>query len=75
MTIHLNEAVSIHEAALNLTDTEAILLYNIIYDITSDSHNLDEKLNDITIDCDIFFENYPSIMFRFMTVLLDLKSV
>lgn len=75
MTIYLNEAVNIHEVALNLTDTEASLLYNIIYDLTCDFHKIDEDIDDITMDADVFFNNYPSIMFRFMTVLLDLKSV
>ena len=75
MIIYLNEAVSIHESALNLTDTEASLLYNIIFDITSDSHKFDENINDIIIDGDVFFNKYPSIMIRFMTVLLDLKII
>ncbi|WP_195953636.1 hypothetical protein [Clostridium saudiense] len=75
MTIYLNEVVNIHEVALNLTDTETSLLYNIIYNITSDSHKFDENINDIIIDGDVFFYKYPSIMFRFMTVLLDLKII
>lgn len=75
MPIYLNETVNIHQAALNLTYTESTLLYNIIFELTSNFHQIDESINDIYVDDDIFFEYYPSIMFKFMTVLIELKSV
>lgn len=75
MDINLNEAVNIHELALNLTDTESNILYNIIYDMTFDCHKIHGNINDILIDEDVFFYNYPSIMFKFLTILIDLKSI
>lgn len=75
MSIYLNEAVDIHKVALNLTDIETAILYNIIYDVTYDYHKIDENINDIIIDEDIFFNNYSSIMFKFMTILIDFKSI
>lgn len=75
MTIYLNETVNIHQAALNLTYTESTLLYNIIFELTSNFHQIDESIDDIYVESDIFFEYYPSIMFKFMTVLIELKSV
>lgn len=75
MPIYLNEAVNIHQAALNLTYTESTLLYNIIFELTSNFHQIDESIDDIYVEDDIFFEYYPSIMFKFMTVLIELKSV
>lgn len=75
MPIYLNEAVNIHQSALNLTYTESTLLYNIIFELTSNFHQIDESINDIYVEDDIFFEYYPSIMFKFMTVLIELKSV
>lgn len=75
MPIYLNETVNIHQAALNLTYTESTLLYNIIFELTSNFHQIDESIDDIYVEDDIFFEYYPSIMFKFMTVLIELKSV
>lgn len=75
MLIYLNETVNIHQAALNLTYTESTLLYNIIFELTSNFHQSDESIDDIYVEGDIFFEYYPSIMFKFMTVLIELKSV
>lgn len=75
MTISINEAVSIHETALNLTDTESNLLYTIIYNMTYDFHKINAITNEITIIDDIFFQYYPSIMFQFMTTLIDLKLI
>ena len=75
MPIYLNETVNIHQYALNLTYTESTLLYNIIFELTSNFHQIDESINDIYVEDDIFFEYYPSIMFKFMTVLIELKSV
>ena len=75
MPIYLNEAVNIHQSALNLTYTESTLLYNIIFELTSNFHQIDESIDDIYVEDDIFFEYYPSIMFKFMTVLIELKSV
>ena len=75
MPIYLNETVNIHQSALNLTYTESTLLYNIIFELTSNFHQIDESINDIYVEDDIFFEYYPSIMFKFMTVLIELKSV
>lgn len=75
MPIYLNETVNIHQAALNLTYTESTLLYNIIFELTSNFHQIDESIDDIYVESDIFFEYYPSIMFKFMTVLIELKSV
>lgn len=75
MPIYLNETVNIHQTALNLTYTESNILYNIIFEITSNFHQIDESIDDIYFDSDIFFEYYPNIMFKFMTVLIELKSV
>ena len=75
MPIYLNETVNIHQSALNLTYTESTLLYNIIFELTSNFHQIDESIDDIYVEDDIFFEYYPSIMFKFMTVLIELKSV
>ena len=75
MPIYLNETVNIHQAALNLTYTESTLLYNIIFELTSNFHQTDESIDDIYIEDDIFFDYYPRIMFKFMTVLIELKSV
>ena len=75
MPIYLNETVKIHQYALNLTYTESTILYNIIFELTSNFHQIDESINDIYVEDDIFFEYYPSIMFKFMTVLIELKSV
>ena len=73
MSIYLNEAVNIHQAALSLTYTESTLLYNIIFELTSNFHQIDESINDIYVEDDIFFEYYPSIMLKFMTILINLK--
>ena len=75
MSIYLNETVNIHQAALNLTYTESTLLYNIFFELTSNFHKIDESIDDIYIESDIFFYYYPNIMFKFMTVLIELKSV
>lgn len=75
MPIYLNETVNIHQAALNLTYTESTLLHNILFELTSNFHQIDESIDDIYVEDDIFFEYYPSIMFKFMTVLIELKSV
>ena len=75
MPIYLNETVNIHQYALNLTYAESTILYNIIFELTSNFHQIDESINDIYVEDDIFFEYYPSIMFKFMTVLIELKSV
>lgn len=75
MPIYLNETINIHQAALNLTYTESTLLYNIIFELTSTFHQIDESIDDIYIESDIFFKYYPNIMFKFMTVLIELKSV
>ena len=75
MPIYLNETVNIHQAALNLTYTESMLLYNIIFELTSNFHQIDESIDDIYIESDIFFKYYPNIMFKFMTVLIELKSI
>lgn len=75
MPIYLNETINIHQAALNLTYTESTLLYNIIFELTSNFHQIDESIDDIYIESDIFFKYYPNIMFKFMTVLIELKSV
>lgn len=73
MPIYLNETVNIHQSALNLTYTESTLLYNIIFELTSNFHQIDESIDDIYVEDDIFFEYYPSIMFKFMTILINLK--
>lgn len=75
MPIYLNETVNIHQAALNLTYTESTLLYNILFQFTYNFHQFDESINDIYIESDIFFKYYPNIMFKFMTALIELKSV
>ena len=73
MPIYLNETVNIHQAALNLTYTESTLLYNIIFELTSNFHQTDESIDETYIESDIFFEYYPNIMFKFMTELIELK--
>ena len=73
MPIYLNETVNIHQSALNLTYTESTLLYNIIFELTSNFHQIDESIDDIYVEDDIFFEYYPSIMLKFMTILINLK--
>ena len=45
MPIYLNETVNIHQAALNLTYTESTLLYNIIFELTSTFHKIDESID------------------------------
>ena len=75
MPIYLNETVNIHQAALNLTYTESTLLYNIIFELTSTFHKIDESIDYIYVEGDIFFKYYPNIMFKFMTVLIELKSI
>ena len=73
MPIYLNETVNIHQAALNLTYTESTLLQNILFELTSNFHQFDESIDDIYVEDDIFFEYYPSIMLKFMTILINLK--
>lgn len=75
MPIYLNETVNIHQYALNLTYTESTILYNILFELTSNFHQFDESIDETYIESDIFFEYYPNIMFKFMTALIELKSI
>lgn len=73
MRIYLIETVNIHQAALNLTYTESVLLYNLIFEFTYNFHVVDNTIDDIYVADDIFFNYYPNIMFKFMTELIELK--
>lgn len=73
MKTYLKEVVDMHQIALNLTYTEASILYNILCDFTVEFHSIDKNTNDIYITEDIFFEIYSSVMFKFMTTLVNLK--
>lgn len=73
MKAYLKEVVDMHQIALNLTYTESTMLYNIMFELTKEFHNIDDSLDDIYIKDEIYFELYASIMFRFMTILINLK--
>ncbi|MDB1955464.1 hypothetical protein PMY38_03020 [Clostridium tertium] len=73
MKTYLKEVVDMHQIALNLTYTESTMLYNIMFELTKEFHNIDDSLDDIYIKDEIYFELYASIMFRFMTILINLK--
>lgn len=73
MKTYLEEIVNIHQTALNLNYTESSILYNILLDFTDTFQMIDEETNAIYISEDIYFQIYASVMFRFMTVLIDLK--
>ena len=62
-----------HQAALNLTYTESVLLYNLIFEFTYNFHVADDTIDDIYVTDDIFFNYYPNIMLKFMTELIELK--
>ncbi len=73
MKTYLEEVVNIHQTALNLNYTESSILYNILLDFTDAFQMIDEETNAIYISEDIYFQIYASVMFRFMTILIDLK--
>ena len=73
MKTYLKELVNIHQTALDLTYTESSILYDILLDFTDAFQMIDENTNDIYISEDIFFQIYASVMFRFMTILINLK--
>lgn len=73
MKTFLKEVVDMHQLALNLTYTEASILYDVLFDFTGSFHCIDESTNDIYIAEDTFFEIYSSVMFKFMTILINLK--
>lgn len=73
MKTYLEEVVNIHQTALNLNYTQSSILYNILLDFTDDFQMIDEETNAIYISEDIYFQIYASVMFRFMTILIDLK--
>lgn len=73
MKTYLKEVVDMHQIALNLTYTESSILYDILFDFTGTFHSIDENTNDIYISEDVFFEIYSSVMFKFMTILINLK--
>ena len=73
MKTYLEEIVNIHQTALNLNYTESSILYNILLDFTDTFQMIDEETNAIYIPEDIYFQIYASVMFRFMTILIDLK--
>lgn len=73
MKTYLKEVVNIHQTALDLTYTEASTLYDILVDFTDAFQMIDKETDDIYIPEDIFFQIYASVMFRFMTILIDLK--
>lgn len=73
MKTYLEEVVNIHQTALNLNYTQSSILYDILLDFTDDFQMIDEETNAIYISEDIYFQIYASVMFRFMTILIDLK--
>ncbi|WP_195617755.1 hypothetical protein [Clostridium paraputrificum] len=73
MKTYLKEVVNIHQTALDLTYTESSILYDILLDFTDAFQMIDENTNDIYISEDIFFQIYASVMFRFMTILINLN--
>ena len=73
MKTYLEEVVNIHQTALNLNYTESSILYDILLDFTDAFQMIDEETNAIYISDDIYFQIYASVMFRFMTILIDLK--
>lgn len=73
MKSYLKEIVDMHQLALNLTYTESTILYNILFEFTKEFHTFDDSVNDIYIKDEIYFELYATIMFRFMTILINLK--
>lgn len=62
-----------HQLALNLTYTEASIFHDILFEFTDMFHSIDENTDDIYIPEDKFFEIYSSVMFKFMTILINLK--
>lgn len=73
MKTYLEEVVNIHQTALGLNYTESSILYDILLDFTDAFQMIDEETNAIYISEDIYFQIYASVMFRFMTILIDLK--
>lgn len=73
MKTYLEEVVNIHQTALNLNYTESSILYDILLDFTDAFQMIDKETNAIYISEDIYFQIYASVMFRFMTILIDLK--
>lgn len=73
MKTYLKEVVNIHQTALDLTYTESSILYDILVNFTAAFQMIDEETDDIYISEDIYFQIYASVMFRFMTILIDLK--
>ena len=73
MKIYLNEVVDIHQLALNLTYIESNILYDTIFELTKDYHQIDN--DNLFISEEMFFQLYASIMFQFMTKLIDIKSI
>ncbi|WP_343009338.1 hypothetical protein [Clostridium celatum] len=73
MKTYLKEVVDMHQLALSLTYTEATILYDVLFEFTDMFHSIDETTNDIYIPEEKFIEIYSSIMFRFMTILINLK--
>lgn len=73
MKTYLKEIVDMHQLALNLTYTEASIFYDILFEFTDMFHSIDESTDDIYIPEDKFFEIYSSVMFKFMTILINLK--
>lgn len=73
MKTYLKEVVDMHQLALNLSYTESTILYDVLLEFTDMFHLIDETTNDIYIAEEKFFEMYASIMFRFMTILINLK--
>lgn len=49
MKAYLKEVVDMHQIALNLTYTESTMLYNIMFELTKEFHNIDDSLDDIYI--------------------------
>lgn len=73
MKTYLKEVIDIHQIALDLTYTESSILYDILVEFTDAFQMIDEETDDIYISEDIFFQIYASVMFKFMTILINLK--
>ena len=73
MKTYLKEVIDIHQIALDLTYTESSILYDILVEFTDAFQMIDEETDYIYISEDIFFQIYASVMFKFMTILINLN--
>lgn len=74
MKTYLKEFVNMHKVAFNLSYIESSILYNMLIVLTSEFNYYDESVEDIYIYDETLFELYASIMFKFMTTLINLRE-